>query len=120
MKKIAVTLLVLISTTSFAMDFSQLVGSYEVTSDFAPVVNHITIDSEGVVTLTEQSPYGLLECVGEAVIKGAIFESVVTCENGAEFSQRIDLSGITNYQKFTANVYSSLYDMELPMNFIKR
>lgn len=113
-------ILSLTSLTVFAADFSQLAGTYEVSAKGIPVSNTITINENGSVELIEKSPYGILNCAGQATIQENIVESYVVCENGQEFTQRIDLSNVVNFENFTASVYSSLYDMELAMNFSRQ
>jgi hypothetical protein len=60
---------------------------------------------------------GEYTCSGEAELSDDILESSVSCDNGLTFTQRIDLSGVSNFDEFTAPVFSSLYGMEFPMNF---
>ncbi|MFT6631517.1 MAG: hypothetical protein ACJAS4_001466 [Bacteriovoracaceae bacterium] len=107
------------SLSAFAISFSDITGTYEITTDLAPIVNTIEIDKDGNVSLTENSPYGTFSCTGAAVIEDQVLTSEVTCENGATFTQRVDFEGINNFEEFSANVYSSLYEAELPMNFKK-
>ncbi len=119
MKKIILAFTLLSSFSAFAVSLSDIAGKYEVTSDFAPVTNIIEIDKDGNIVLVETSPYGEFTCSGTAVIADDILTSEVTCENGVSFNQRVDLSSVNQYDAFTAVVYSSLYDQELPMNFRK-
>lgn len=102
-----------------AATLKDIAGSYKITHPDLPVMNLVTISSKGAVTLTEQSPYGRLECKGKATLKNDILNSKLTCENGASFVQKIDLSNVESFVKFSANVYSSLYEMEAEMNFEK-
>jgi hypothetical protein len=77
------------------------------------------LHNNGAVKLTEQSPYGKLECSGKAGIKADILSSKVKCEDGQEFTQKINLKGVNSFGKFSAPVYSSLYGQEVVMNFEK-
>lgn len=106
-------------TSAFAVELSDIEGTYEVTTELAPIMNVITISKDGEVELTEHSPEGSYTCTGMAVITDDILVSEVVCENGEIFEQRIDLTGIESFESFTANVYSSLYGMELPLDFKK-
>jgi hypothetical protein len=119
MKKLLLGLTFLASMSAFAVEFSDLAGVYQVTTDLAPITNIIEIDDKGNVNLTEESPYGSYNCSGTAFIKDDVLSSEVTCEDGTVFTQRVNLSGVTSFDEFTANVYSSLYEAELPMNFKK-
>lgn len=121
MKKLTAILFFLGSFSVFALDFSDLAGEYEVTFEFAPAVNYIIIEEDGSVFLTEESSYGLLECAGKATLEGRTLTSNVTCDDGYELSfyQIVDLTGVEDFQEFTANVYSSLYDFTIPMNFVR-
>lgn len=108
-----------LSTVVGATTLKDLAGSYKITHPDIPVLNIVTISAKGAVALTEQSPYGRIECKGKATLKNDILNSKVTCDNGASFVQKIDLSNVKNFNKFSANVYSSLYEMEAEMNFEK-
>ena len=121
MKKLTAVLFFLGSFSVFALDLSHLAGEYEVTFEFAPAVNYIIIEEDGSVFLTEESAYGLLECAGKATLEGRTLTSNVICDDGYEssFYQIVDLTGVEDFQEFTANVYSSLYDFTIPMNFVR-
>jgi len=115
-----------LSLVTFAMFFSaiagaatinDIVGSYKISNPDLPVLNIVTIDAKGNVKLTEQSPYGTLECKGKGTIKADILESNVKCTNGASFTQKISLKNVKNFSKFKAPIYSSLYEQEVEMNF---
>ncbi|MCM2350920.1 MAG: hypothetical protein NDI69_12935 [Bacteriovoracaceae bacterium] len=108
-----------LSTVAGAATLKDLAGSYKITHPDLPVMNIVTISAQGAVGLTEQSPYGRIECKGKATLKNDILNSKVTCDNGASFVQKIDLSNVKNFNMFSANVYSSLYEMEAEMNFEK-
>lgn len=118
MKKLSFVLLTIsFSTLVNAASFKDLVGSYKITNPDLPVLNLVTVDINGNVKLTEQSPYGTLECKGKGTIKGDVLESFVKCTNGTSFTQKINLKNVKNFAKFKAPVYSSLYEQEVEMNF---
>ena len=109
-------------TTAHAANFkiADLVGKYVITHPQFPVVNEVTITKRGTVTLVEKSKAGTLACRGKAKITENVLESNVTCkksENKIQFTQRINLKDVTDLKNFSAPVFSSLYDMELIMNF---
>lgn len=108
-------------TSSFASaaTINNIVGSYKISNPDFPVLTIVTITANGKVRLTEQSPYGKLECSGKAKLKSDILTSEVKCEDGQEFTQRINLKNVKSFGKFTAPVYSSLYGQEVEMNFEK-
>jgi hypothetical protein len=118
MKKLIVALM-MVSTSAFAVTLADIAGTYEITSDDIPVVNMVEINEDGSVSLSEQTPYGSISCRGNASIADNTLESKVACDNGIEFVQRVNLEGIESFEEFTANVFSSLYGQEIPMNFIK-
>lgn len=107
----------MIATVAGATTLTDLAGSYKITNPDLPVLNIVSIDAKGNVKLTEQSPYGTLECKGKGKIKNSVLESSVTCTNGTSFTQKIFLKEVKNLNKFKAVVYSSLYDQEVEMNF---
>ena len=112
---------VLISFQAFAGDsvtMAQLAGKYKVTHPEIPAVNLITLKSDGRVVFEEKSPLGTLKCNGSAGIQDSILTSQLTCENQSSFTQEINLAGVQfRSKKFKADVYSSLYNVTLPMNF---
>ncbi len=105
------------SFSAFAVEFSDISGTYSVTTDYAPIVNIIEISPDGRVELTEKSPFGELTCSGYAVIQQNVLVSNVVCLNGSTFTQTVDFSNVLNFDDFSAPVYSSLYGNELFMNF---
>jgi hypothetical protein len=105
------------STFASAASLKDVAGSYKISNPDLPVLNIVTVDINGNVKLTEQSPYGTLECKGKGVIKEEVLESFVKCTNGASFTQKINLKNVKNFKKFKASVYSSLYEQEVEMNF---
>lgn len=108
-----------ISNLASAATISNVVGSYKISNSDFPVLTIVTINANGTVKLTEQSPYGKLECSGKANLKSDILTSHVKCEDGQEFTQRINLKSVKSFGKFSAPVYSSLYGQEVEMNFEK-
>lgn len=116
-KMLLVAASLVLSSTISATTLSELAGSYKITNPDLPVLNIVSIDAKGNVKLTEQSPYGTLECKGKGKIKNSVLESNVSCTNGASFTQKITLKNIKNLNKFKAVVYSSLYDQEVEMDF---
>jgi hypothetical protein len=104
------------------LSVQNLIGTYEVTPvlEGIQISNIITLTKDLKVTLVEKSPYGEFNCSGNATIIGTIVESKVTCENGAEFTQKVNFKNVTNFDNFSAPVYSSLYDEEMPMNFKRK
>lgn len=118
MKKLSLAvLLISVSTIVSAASIKDVVGSYKITHTDLPILNIVTVDINGNVKLTEQSPYGTLECKGKGTIKNDILSSKVTCTNGSDFTQKINLKNVKNFAKFKAPVYSSLYEQEVEMNF---
>ncbi len=119
--KTAFFTLITLTFTQFASaaSLSDLVGGYKITHAQIPALTVVSIKADGSVKLTEQSPYGKLECKGKATLKANILTSKVKCEDGQEFSQKINLKGVTTFSKFSAPVYSSLYGQEIVMNFEK-
>ena len=101
------------------ISFKDIAGKYKVTHEQLPITNTITIEDSGEVSLIESSAGGELHCEGQATIEGTTVRSKVKCENGAEFFQEIKLENVQNFSDFTAPVYSSLWDMEVEMDFEK-
>lgn len=101
------------------LSLETLAGKYEATHPDIPVTNVIILNVHGDVQLDEISPYGTLKCVGKAELVNSILTSKVKCENNAEFEQRVNLSKVKNLNRFKAVVYSSLYGIELELNFKK-
>ncbi|WP_373997690.1 hypothetical protein [Bdellovibrio bacteriovorus] len=121
MKKIMmIVALVVTSVQAHALTLKDLAGTYKVTTEMAPISNLVTINANGGVTLVEKSPEGVIQCEGQATLgANKVLTSEVTCANGVVFVQKIDLSKVVKLKSFKANVYSSLYDAELEMNFVK-
>ena len=101
MKALILLLTLSISVSTLAVDFNDIAGEYEITTEYAPIVNNIVIDTEGNIKLSEVSRFGTFVCEGPAVIEKSILSSSVICENGAEFTQKVDLTGVTNFKQFT-------------------
>lgn len=99
----------LISSISSAVTFIELAGTYKISHPDVPIINTVKISPTGIVTLTEASPYGKIECSGSGKILADVLNSVVKCTNGRIFEQRINLQQVKNFKKFKAKVYSSLY-----------
>ncbi len=116
-KMLVIAMIGVISTLGHAVTVKDLTGSFKISNPDLPVLNIVTVSANGGIKLTEQSPYGTLECKGKGAIKNEILESVVNCTNGATFTQKINLKGVKNFNKFKAPVYSSLYEQEVVMNF---
>lgn len=110
----------LVSFNTFgALSMSDMAGSYEITNPALPISNIVTLEANGNVTLIENSPLGSFKCEGQATINDELLTSEVTCENGAAFTQEIDLTGVTIADTFEAPVYSSLYQAQVVMTFTK-
>lgn len=102
----------------FAMDISDVVGSYKITHPEIPMMTFVSIEEDGLVDMLEMTEYGPMECVGTAVVKDYLVTTTVNCQNGMEFIQKINLEDVDiSGETFTAPVYSSLYQMELMLNF---
>ncbi|MDD4974882.1 MAG: hypothetical protein PHY93_11060 [Bacteriovorax sp.] len=112
-------LLAMMTSQSFALSLNDLVGKYEVSSNLIPTTNIITLDSKGGITLVEKSVHGKLNCKGTSKLASNKIASKLTCENGLSFEQEINMSNVTNFNAFTAPVYSTLFGQEIPMNFKK-
>lgn len=121
MKKLMIAFLLLFTPLAFAQNFTfqDLQGLYEITHPEIPVTNIIEINADGTVFFIESSPMGEFSCEGEATLKNNIIESSMKCENGAEFSQQVDLTEVTDLNEFSAPVFSSLYGATLEMDFVK-
>lgn len=119
MKKFIFFFISLLSVTSFAIDLADITGTYQVTNNFNSSYNLITLSEDGKVSLIEKSNEGELKCIGIAIVINNILNTMVECENGLRFDQGIDLRGIKNFNNFTTLVYTSLYEVEVPMNFKK-
>ncbi|MFK8137524.1 MAG: hypothetical protein AB8E15_04100 [Bdellovibrionales bacterium] len=121
MKKLILASVFLFISPIFAaeLSFESISGKYEITHPAVPSITTVEIQTDGQVLLVEKSEMGEYVCIGEAVIEGKNLTSNVECQDSATFKQVIDFSGVENYDKFTAPVYSSLFDMSLPMNFVK-
>lgn len=116
-RSLMVLSLLALSNLANAASLTDIVGSYKISSPDLPILNVVTINAKGAVKLTEQSPYGTIDCKGKATIASDVLSSDVTCTNGQTFTQKINLKGVKNYSKFSAPVYSSLYEQEIVMNF---
>ncbi len=121
MKHLFSIALLAISLSASAMNLKAIAGTYKITNDLLPIINVVTLGSDGSVTLVETGgPFGSFECFGSAKIEDFVLVSEVTCpENGQSFYQEIDLEGVENFNSFTAEVFSSLYGIQVPMNFEK-
>lgn len=118
MSKLLLTILAIsFSTLASAASLKDIAGSYKISNPDLPVLNIVTVDVKGNVKLTEQSPHGTLECKGKGTISADVLESAVECTNGSSFTQRINLKNVKSFTKFSAPVYSSLYEQEVIMNF---
>lgn len=124
MRKSIIALVALLSLSSvFAANIQivDLVGTYEITNQFQPgVINEVTIDANGLVTLIERSQGFDFVCKGEASLENDMVESEMSCPGGISFEQRINLTNLDAEdldESFTAPVFSSLFGMEIPMNF---
>ena len=120
MKKFLLTLsLFIFSFSSMAYTLEEIAGTYVITNAHFPTQTIIEIDSEGNVSLTDQSLYGDLQCYGYATVERGLLKSEVLCENDLEFVQKVDLTEVENINEFTANVYSSLFGVTIAMDFKK-
>lgn len=121
MKKLMMmTAVFAISAQAHALSLQDLAGTYKVTSEVAPISNTVTLGADGSVILVEKSPYGTIKCQGQANLSAdKVLTSEVTCANDLSFFQKIDLSKVTKLKSFKAPVYSSLYDAEVVMDFVK-
>ena len=119
-KKILTGLIVFLVSFSLrgAVTLEKVAGEYEVTVPGLPITNLVSLGEDGAVLLLEEGPYGELECEGSAqVIDGNIIQSEVTCANGMTFTQRINLQGVSDYDNFSAPLFSSLYKREIMADF---
>lgn len=117
MKKVIIFALALVSLNSMAFTMKEIKGKYSVSAQDIPVLNVVTISENGNVKLVEQTFEGDMTCQGKGILNNDIFKSSLTCENGEKFEQRINLKGVKSLNKFKAKVYSSLYQVEVEMNF---
>ena len=118
MKKLLLVLsITALSNIAGAATLANIAGSFKATSTEFSVLNIVTISAQGDVKLTEQSAYGRLECTGKGTLRADILSSSLKCEDGQTFNQRINLKNVKNFNKFSANVYSSLYGQEVELNF---
>lgn len=107
MKKLISSILFLasFSSNSFALTFSELEGTYKLTSKFAPgVQSRISIDREGNIDLVEKTR--IFICQGKSVIIDQKILADIKCENGFENLFRIDLTNVTNLNSFNAPIQS--------------
>ena len=82
-----------------------------------PIMYTSTIKKDGNLSLSEESPFGVLNCEGKVKIENRVVSSHVECENDTNFVQRIDLTEVTEFDTFKAPVFSSLYNATLVMDF---
>lgn len=118
MKKLAF-LAAFTMTNAFAIEFSDIVGTYKITHPAIPAITYVSISNTGVVELSEDGPQGVAHCAGQAQLEGGILESELKCFNGASFEQQINLSQVEDFSSFSAPVFSTLYGVEIEMNFEK-
>lgn len=98
--------------------FENLAGKYEVSHPMMGVVNFVTIMPDGRVELIESSGMGNLKCEGQATLTDNIIESELLCANQLTFTQKIDLSAVTNItDEFAASVFTSLLGEEVILTF---
>lgn len=122
MKKTIAFLALAFSLNAWSFSFADLAGVYSANpaqNIGMNVENILTVYSNGDIELTERSPYGELNCFGQANWEGTTIVSQLECENGETFTQKVKLGNINDFDKFEALVYSSLYEMELLMKFEK-
>lgn len=118
MKKLALITALTISN-AFAVDFSDIAGTYKITHPAIPAITYVSISDSGVVELAEDGPQGVAHCAGQAELQNDILESELKCFNGASFGQKINLSQVNDFNSFSAPVFSSLYGVEIEMDFEK-
>ena len=95
-----------------AVTLGDIVGEYEVTMPNIEIVTMVDLSGDGKITIVKKSLFVDLTCQGYAeVVEESILESRVVCENGLEIVDRIDFKNVSDFDKFSAPVYSSLYDM---------
>ena len=122
------------------ISFNQLIGSYsveskepvEVLGEGVSIRHDVKLSANETIALVESIVQNLngnetvlmkMECVGSAILDNTqTLISNVTCTNGEEFMQRIDLSKVQDISsaRFTAPVFSSLYGMTVEMVFTKK
>jgi hypothetical protein len=117
MKSLLVLSILALSNVAGAATFKDLVGSYKISNPNFPVLTLVIIAADSTIQLTEKSVYGTLECSGTATLVKNILTSNVECVDGQKFSQRINLSKVKKFDKFSAPVYSTLYQQEIEMDF---
>ena len=119
MKVIIIFSLLTATSISFANEISlgDIAGVYSITHPELPVENLVELSDTGEVFLIEESPFGDLTCEGNANISSGVLESVVECGNGVSFTQSIDFSEVDEFTNFQAPVFSTLYGIEMIMNF---
>lgn len=112
MKSLLLGLVLLASYPALALNISNLAGKYKATPvDLPYVTDTFEIFADGTVTLREEltpagkayvASYGVdpasipaVDCQGSASMVGfAIVYSKLTCNNGQNFTQTIDLAGV--------------------------
>jgi|GEM_PF-2849386 hypothetical protein len=122
MKKVILGLALILSSNAWSFSFADLAGVYSASpaqNVGMKIENILTVYANGDIELTERSPYGQLNCQGQASWQGTTIVSALDCENGASFTQEVKLGNVNNFDNFEALVYSSLYEMELLMRFKK-
>ena len=122
MKKILAGMLLLLSTNLFAQDYfgGDPFVAFRLESPFALPVN-IVLDRESrTVTAITHTFSQFSVCVGEANFDEEAIEYHLGCQgSGRRYSQRIDLSGVTDFDRFEAQVEDSRFEEAFTASFTK-
>jgi hypothetical protein len=115
-------MMVAFTQAAHAYSLSDIAGKYRITSNqIAGVVNVVTLNANGDITLKEVSPMGEITCKGQSKFENNLLRSIVKCADPTVFyRQQIDFSAVRNLNRFQAPVSSDLFGKTLLMDFVRQ
>lgn len=122
MKKLTLVLSLLTSlycSVASATSMQEFAGAYEINTSLMNVVFQGTfnVEPDGKIKIIASSSYLYLNCVGTAEMIDDVLISTPVCENGMALSLKINLQKVSDFSKFQAPVYSTVINIELPIEF---
>jgi hypothetical protein len=98
-----IVLFIIMTSQSYAYTFSDLQGTYRLTSDKMPIVSIVTIDSHGRISLIEEQKR--FSCKGTSELVSDKISAQIKCKNfyvGRTFEFGIDFTLVEDLNSFSA------------------
>jgi len=108
-----------IQSSALAYNMRDVAGKYQITSQDIPVLNVVTLNLSGSLKFVEKTFEGNTTCSGKWWMVNDLITASIRCPDGGTFSERINIAGVKNLKSFKAVVSSSLYNLDLEMNFVR-